>query len=40
VLSMSLREGGHLSHGDPDNLSGRWFRTVHYGVRKDDGLID
>lgn len=40
VLSMSLREGGHLSHGDPDNLSGRWFRTVHYGVREDDGLID
>jgi glycine hydroxymethyltransferase len=40
VLSMSLREGGHLSHGDPDNFSGRWFRTVHYGVRKSDGLID
>jgi glycine hydroxymethyltransferase len=31
VLSMSLRDGGHLSHGDPDNLSGRWFRAVHYG---------
>jgi glycine hydroxymethyltransferase len=40
VLSMSLRDGGHLSHGDPDNLSGRWFRTVRYGVRKGDGLID
>jgi phenylpyruvate tautomerase PptA (4-oxalocrotonate tautomerase family) len=40
VLSMSLPEGGHLSHGDPDNLSGRWFRTLHYGVREDDGLID
>ena len=40
ILSMSLRDGGHLSHGDPHNLSGRWFRTVHYGVRESDGLID
>jgi glycine hydroxymethyltransferase len=40
VLSMSLRDGGHVSHGDPDNLSGRWFRAVHYGVRASDGLID
>lgn len=40
VLSMSLRDGGHLSHGAPDNLSGRWFRTVHYGVREGDGMID
>jgi glycine hydroxymethyltransferase len=40
VLSMSLRDGGHLSHGDPGNLSGRWFRIVHYGVRERDGLID
>jgi Serine hydroxymethyltransferase len=40
ILSMSLRDGGHLSHGDRDNLSGRWFRAVHYGVRKGDGLID
>ncbi len=40
VLSMSLRDGGHLSHGDPSNLSGRWFRAVHYGVRANDGLID
>jgi len=40
VLSMSLRDGGHLSHGDPDNFSGRWFRAVHEGVRESDGLID
>jgi glycine hydroxymethyltransferase len=40
VLSMSLTDGGHLSHGDPDNFSGRWFRVSHYGVRPDDGLID
>src|SRR5262245_5457058 len=40
VLSMSLYDGGHLSHGDPDNFSGKWFRAVHYGVNEDDGLID
>jgi glycine hydroxymethyltransferase len=40
IVSMSLRDGGHLSHGDPDNLSGRWFRASHYGVREADGLID
>jgi glycine hydroxymethyltransferase len=40
VLSMSLRDGGHLSHGDWANFSGRWFRAVHYGVRARDGLID
>jgi glycine hydroxymethyltransferase len=40
VLSMSLRDGGHLSHGDPGNFSGKWFRSVHYGVRESDGLID
>src|SRR5262245_8271389 len=40
ILSMSLRDGGHLSHGDPDNFSGRWFRAVRYGVGHGDGLID
>jgi glycine hydroxymethyltransferase len=40
VLSMSLRDGGHLSHGNPGNLSGRWFRAVQYGVGESDGLID
>jgi glycine hydroxymethyltransferase len=40
VLSMSLADGGHLSHGDPENVSGRWFEVSHYGVRLDDGLID
>lgn len=40
VLSMSLRSGGHLSHGLRSNLSGRWFETEHYDVREDDGLID
>jgi glycine hydroxymethyltransferase len=40
VLSMDLAAGGHLSHGSPANISGRWFNAVHYGVREQDGLID
>jgi len=40
VVSMSLADGGHLSHGDPDNLSGRWFDVAHYGVSPDTGQID
>jgi len=40
VLSMSLAHGGHLSHGSPVNFSGRWFNFVHYGVRRDTGLLD
>ena len=40
VLSMSLAHGGHLSHGSPVNLSGKYFNIVPYGVRKEDGLID
>jgi glycine hydroxymethyltransferase len=39
VVSMALADGGHLSHGDPDNFSGRWFRVAPYGVGA-DGLID
>lgn len=40
ILSMELSAGGHLSHGSPVNVSGRWMAPVHYGVRPDDGLID
>ena len=40
VLGMSLAAGGHLSHGAAPNLSGKWFRAVQYGVRRDDGLLD
>ncbi len=40
VLSMSLSEGGHLSHGSMANLTGKWFNIIHYGVREDDGFID
>lgn len=39
-LGMSLAAGGHLTHGAAPNLSGKWFKAVQYGVRKDDGLID
>jgi len=40
VLSMELFAGGHLSHGSPYNLTGRYFPVVQYGVRRQDGLID
>ena len=37
---MSLAAGGHLTHGAAANMSGKWFRAVQYGVRRDDGLLD
>ena len=40
VLGMSLAAGGHLTHGAAPNLSGKWFRAVQYGVRREDGLLD
>jgi glycine hydroxymethyltransferase len=40
VIGMSLAHGGHLTHGAPPNLSGKWFNAVQYGVRKDDNRID
>jgi glycine hydroxymethyltransferase len=40
ILGMSLAAGGHLTHGAAPNLSGKWFKPVQYGVRRDDGLID
>ncbi len=40
ILGMSLAAGGHLTHGAAPNLSGKWFKPVQYGARKDDGLID
>jgi len=39
-LGLNLAAGGHLTHGSPVNLSGRWFKVVPYGVRRDDHLID
>jgi glycine hydroxymethyltransferase len=39
-LGMDLAAGGHLTHGSPVNVSGKWFRAVFYGVHRDTGLID
>ncbi|HEX6705934.1 MAG TPA: serine hydroxymethyltransferase [Albitalea sp.] len=40
VLGMALAAGGHLTHGAKPALSGKWFRSVQYGVRADDCRID
>ena len=40
VLSMNLAHGGHLSHGSPVNISGKYFNIVPYGVADEDGRID
>ncbi len=40
VLSMSLAHGGHLSHGSPVNMSGKYFNIVPYGVTEDENVID
>jgi len=40
VLGMDLSHGGHLTHGSPVNLSGTWFNFVHYGVTRDEELLD
>ncbi len=39
-LAMDLSAGGHLTHGAKPNMSGKWFKPVHYGVRKEDSRID
>jgi glycine hydroxymethyltransferase len=40
ILGMSLAAGGHLTHGAPRTMSGKWFKAIGYGVRPDDALID
>ena len=40
ILSMSLADGGHLSHGSPVSLTGKLYHIVSYGVRKDSETID
>ncbi len=40
ILGMNLSHGGHLTHGHPLNFSGRYFKVVAYGVRKEDEQID
>ncbi len=39
-LGLNLAAGGHLTHGSPVNYSGKWFKPVPYGVRRDDHRID
>lgn len=39
-LGMSLAHGGHLTHGSPVTISGKWFQPVSYGVRETDHRID
>ncbi len=40
ILGMSLAAGGHLTHGAQRTISGMWFKSVQYGIRLEDGLID
>jgi glycine hydroxymethyltransferase len=40
ILAMNLSHGGHLTHGNPANFSGKLYQVVAYGVRPDDNLID
>ena len=40
VMGMALPAGGHLTHGWSVSVTGKWFRSVQYGVRKDTGRVD
>ena len=40
ILGMDLSHGGHLTHGSPVNMSGKWFKSFHYGVDKDTSLLN
>lgn len=40
IMGMNLSHGGHLTHGSPVSISGKWFKVAHYGVREDTHLID
>ena len=40
VMGMNLAHGGHLSHGSPVNISGKYFNIIPYGVDKETGMID
>jgi len=39
-MGLDLNSGGHLTHGSPVNMSGKWFKVVSYGVRRDDHRLD
>jgi glycine hydroxymethyltransferase len=40
IMGLDLAAGGHLTHGSPANLSGKWFKPVPYTVRREDQQID
>ncbi|WP_027343806.1 serine hydroxymethyltransferase [Hamadaea tsunoensis] len=40
VMSMALAHGGHLTHGSPVSVTGKWFKPVHYGVEAETGRVD
>lgn len=40
IMGMNLSHGGHLTHGSPVSISGKWFEVVSYGVREDTQMID
>jgi len=39
-MGLDLAAGGHLTHGSPVNMSGKWFKPIPYGVRREDQLLD
>jgi glycine hydroxymethyltransferase len=39
-MGLDLNSGGHLTHGSPVNMSGKWFKVASYGVRKQDERLD
>lgn len=40
IMGMDLSHGGHLTHGSPVNVSGKWFQVVHYGVNRETERLD
>ncbi|MFB2835730.1 serine hydroxymethyltransferase [Floridanema evergladense] len=40
IMGMDLSHGGHLTHGSPVNVSGKWFKVVHYGVSQETQQLD
>src|SRR5215213_1645240 len=40
ILGLDLSMGGHLTHGSPVNFSGKLYKAHHYGVQKENGLLD
>jgi glycine hydroxymethyltransferase len=39
-MGLDLNSGGHLTHGSPVNMSGKWFKPIPYGVRAEDEMLD